>query len=133
MLDYCGDTPCLRLNLDTGNSFIAGNDPVDFAERFIDQIAHVHIKDVSESLAAAVRGGATGIAISHVRPATASTPTTSAQILRKLSAAGFDGVLSIECEGQGGPMLAESLGWLRAELTEAGFNEREAVLAGMDR
>ena len=46
------------------------------------------------------------------------------QILRKLSGAGFDGVLSIECEGQGGPMLADSLDWLRAELTEAGFEER---------
>ena len=63
MLAYCGDSPYLRLNLDTGNSFIAGNDPVEFTERFLDKIAHVHIKDVSESLAAAVRGGATGIAL----------------------------------------------------------------------
>ncbi len=133
MLAYCGDSPYLRLNLDTGNSFIAGNDPVEFAERFLDKIAHVHIKDVSESLAAAVRGGATGIALSHVPAGGGVNADNIRQILRKLSGAGFDGVLSIECEGQGGPMLADSLGWLRAELTEAGFEEREAVLVGMDR
>ena len=133
MLAYCGDSPYLRLNLDTGNSFIAGNDPVEFAERFLDKIAHVHIKDVSESLAAAVRGGATGIAISHVAAGGGVNADNIRQILRKLSGAGFDGVLSIECEGQGGPMLADSLDWLRAELAEAGFEERAAVLVGMDR
>jgi len=26
---------------------------------------------------------------------------------------GFDGVLSIECEGQGGPMIEQSLAWVR--------------------
>ena len=59
MLDFV-DSPLLRLNLDTGNSFIAGRDPVAFCSRFIDKIAHVHVKDVSESLAevaGAVRPG----------------------------------------------------------------------------
>lgn len=133
MLSYCGDLPYLRLNLDTGNSFIAGNDPVEFAERFLDKIHHVHIKDVSESLAASARGGATGIALSHVAAGGGVNADNIRQILRRLSGAGFDGVLSIECEGQGGPMLADSLNWLRAELAEVGFEEREAVLAGMDR
>ena len=133
MLAYCGDSPYLRLNLDTGNSFIAGNDPVEFAERFLDKIEHVHIKDVSESLAAAARGGATGIAISHVAAGSGVNADNIRQILRKLGAAGFDGVLSLECEGQGGPMLADSLNWLRGELPEAGFQERSAVLTGMAR
>lgn len=133
MLAYCGDSPYLRLNLDTGNSFIAGNDPVEFAERFLDKIEHVHIKDVSESLAAAARGGATGIAISHVAAGSGVNADNIRQILRKLGAAGFDGVLSLECEGQGGPMLADSLRWLRGELSEAGFQERSAVLTGMAR
>ena len=133
MLAYCGDSPYLRLNLDTGNSFIAGNDPVEFAERFLDKIEHVHIKDVSESLAAAARGGATGIAISHVAAGSGVNADNIRQILRKLGAAGFDGVLSLECEGQGGPMLADSLKWLRGELPEAGFRERSAVLTGMAR
>lgn len=124
MLDFCGDTPWLRLNLDTGNTFIAGNDPVEFAERFLDRINHVHIKDVSASLAEAVRGGATGIAISHVPAGGGVNAENIRAILRKLAAHGFDGVLSIECEGEGGPMLADSLTWLRREISEAGFTER---------
>lgn len=129
MLDYCGDSPYLKLNLDTGNSFIAGNDPVAFTERFLDRIHHVHIKDVSESLAAAVRGGATGIAISHVAAGDGVNADNIRRILRLLHGAGYDGVLSLECEGQGGPMLADSLNWLRAELAEVGYAERGAVFA----
>jgi sugar phosphate isomerase/epimerase len=59
------DSPFLRLNMDTGNTFIAGRDPVAFLQRFRTKLTHVHLKDVSESLANAVRGGQTGIAVSH--------------------------------------------------------------------
>ncbi|CAN5599175.1 hypothetical protein BH10ACT7_BH10ACT7_18880 [soil metagenome] len=131
MLAFCGDTPWLRLNLDTGNSFIAGNDPVAFADRFLDKIHHVHIKDVSESLAAAVRGGATGIAISHVAAGDGVNADNIRAILRKLHGHGFDGVLSIECEGQGGPMLADSLAWLRSEIASVGFTERVPATASL--
>ena len=31
---------------------------------------------------------------------------------------GYDGVLSMECEGQGGPMIERSLKWLRGVLAE---------------
>ena len=51
--------------MDTGNTFIAGQDPVAFLGRFIDRVNHVHVKDVSQSLAAATRGKQTGIAVSH--------------------------------------------------------------------
>jgi len=129
MLAFCGDSPWLRLNLDTGNTFIAGNDPVQFADRFLDKIDHVHIKDVSQSLADAVRGGATGIAISHVAAGDGVNAGNIRQILAKLSDNGFDGVLSIECEGQGGPMLADSLSWLRKEIAAAGFTERVPAFA----
>lgn len=129
MLGYCGDSPYLQLNLDTGNAFIAGNDPVAFTERFLDRIHHVHIKDVSESLAASLRGGATGIALSHVPAGGGVNADNIRQILRLLHGAGYDGVLSLECEGQGGPMLADSLNWLRDELAAIGYEERGPVLA----
>ena len=58
MLDFC-DSEYLGFNMDTGNSFIAGRDPVEFIKRFINRVHHVHIKDVSESLAAALRGNDT--------------------------------------------------------------------------
>ena len=55
MLAYV-DSPFLRMNMDTGNTFIAGQDPAAFLEPLINKVSHVHIKDVSESLAAAARG-----------------------------------------------------------------------------
>lgn len=36
---------------------------------------------------------------------------------------GYDGVLSIECEGAGGPMIEKSLAWLRQTLKELGIKE----------
>ncbi len=120
MLDFC-DSPYFGLNLDTGNSFIAGQNPVDFARRFSDRIKHVHIKDVSESLAAAARGQETGIASSHCAIGDGVNAENIRQCLMVLRDAGFDGVLSMECEGQGGPMIERSLAWLQKTLDELGI------------
>jgi sugar phosphate isomerase/epimerase len=115
MLAFC-DSPFLNLNLDTGNSFIAGRDPVAFCERFVDRIRHVHVKDVSESLAAAVRGEQTGIAVSQCAIGDGVNAANIRRILERLRDRRFDGVLSMECEGQGGPLIERSLAWLRATL-----------------
>jgi inosose dehydratase len=40
------------------------------------------------------------------------------QCLTVLRDAGYQGVLSIECEGQSGPMIEQSLAWLRKTLAE---------------
>jgi sugar phosphate isomerase/epimerase len=37
------DSPLLRMNMDTGNTFIAGPDPVAFLKRFLGKVSHVHI------------------------------------------------------------------------------------------
>ncbi len=115
MLDFC-DSPYLRMNLDTGNTFIAGQDPVAFCERFLDRISHVHVKDVSESLAATVRGDQTGIAVSQCAIGDGVNAENIKRILGLLRERGYDGVLSMECEGQGGPMIERSLAWLREVL-----------------
>lgn len=112
MLNYV-DSPFLRMNMDTGNTFIAGQDPVAFLEPLIGKVSHVHIKDVSESLAAAARGGLTGIAVSHSALGDGVNAPNIVRCIEMLAAAGYDGVLSIECEGQGGPMIEKSLEWLR--------------------
>jgi sugar phosphate isomerase/epimerase len=101
------------MNMDTGNTFIAGQDPVAFLDRFLPSVSHVHIKDVSESLAASLRGGLTGIPVSHSALGDGVNAENIVQCIEKLLAAGYDGVLSIECEGQGGPMIEKSLAWLR--------------------
>src|SRR5271157_4062812 len=60
------DSPYLRFNFDTGNTFISGNDPLDYLKRFRPYVAHCHIKDVAAELAESVRGDETGIATSEV-------------------------------------------------------------------
>ena len=112
------DSPCLRMNMDTGNTFIAGQDPVAFLERFIGKVSHVHIKDVSESLAAAARGGQTGIAVSHCAIGDGVNADNIRKCIALLRDHGYDGVLSMECEGQGGPMIERSLAWMRKTLDE---------------
>jgi sugar phosphate isomerase/epimerase len=119
------DSPCLRLNMDTGNTFIAGQDPVAFLERFKDRVSHVHVKDVSESLAAAARGDLTGIAVSHCAIGDGANAENIRACLRLLHQSGYDGVLSMECEGQGGPMIERSLAWLRKTLKELGIPEEK--------
>lgn len=112
------DSPFLRMNMDTGNTFIAGQDPVAFLKRFLKQVSHVHLKDVSESLAQAVRGGQTGIAVSHCALGEGVNAGNMRQCLTLLRDQGYAGVLSIECEGQGGPMIEQSLAWLRRTLAD---------------
>ncbi len=116
-------SPWLRLNMDTGNTFIAGNDPVKFLKRFRKQVSHVHVKDVSESLAAALRGKDTGIAVSTCSLGSGVNAGNIKKCLILLRDAGYDGVLSIECEGAGGPMIEQSLAWLRATLKELSIKE----------
>ncbi len=117
------DSPFLRMNMDTGNTFIAGRDPVQFLTQFLPRVSHVHVKDVSESLARAVRGGQTGIAVSHCPLGGGVNADNIRQCLGLLRDASYAGTLSIECEGQGGPMIEQSLAWLRATLKELGISE----------
>jgi len=112
------DSRYLRVNFDTGNTFIAGRDPLAFLQRFKTKVSHVHVKDVSESLAKAVRGGQTGIAVSHCALGSGVNADNIRQCLVELLYSGYHGVLSIECEGQGGPMIEQSLAWLRRTLTD---------------
>ncbi len=111
-------SPFLALNLDTGNSFIAGQDPVAFCRQFQDRVDHVHVKDVSQSLAEAARGAQTGIAVSQCAIGEGVNAPNIRQVLTILRDRGYAGVLSMECEGQGGPMIDRSLSWLRSLLRE---------------
>jgi len=109
------DSPYLRMNLDTGNTFIAGQDPVAFLRRFQDKVSHCHIKDVSEELARAVRGGLTGIASSVVGIGEGVNAENIAGCIELLKEINWDGVLSIECEAAPGK-VEQSLEWLRKEI-----------------
>jgi sugar phosphate isomerase/epimerase len=124
MLDFV-DSEYFGLNLDTGNSFISGQDPVKFAERFLNRIKHVHIKDVSQSLADSVRGKDTGIGISHCSIGEGVNAENIKKILKMLKDSGYKGYISMECEGKGGPLIEKSLSWLRKMFEELGIPDEK--------
>lgn len=123
MLAFGGER--LGLNFDTGNSFISGQDPVEFCRRFLPRIHHMHIKDVSESLARASRGGETGIALSHCAIGDGVNADNIVEILGMLRDFGYTGALSMETEGGGGPLIEKSLSWLRGTLQKLGIPEEK--------
>jgi len=109
------DTPRLRFNLDTGNTFIAGGNPVDFLTRFLPKLSYMHIKDVSESLAAALRGEDTGIAMSESPIGSGVNAENIKACIQLLKEADWDGIVSIECLGTDDNLTA-SIGWLREQI-----------------
>jgi len=93
------DSEHLRLNMDTGNTFIAGLDPLEYLKSLRKYLTHAHIKDVSEGLAAAVRGEETGIACSEVPIGGGVNAENIKRCIEYLKETVFDGALSIECYG----------------------------------
>jgi len=93
------DSEYLRFNFDTGNTFISGNDPLEFLKRFRKYLSHAHVKDVSPGLAAAMRGEETGIACSEVPIGGGVNAENIRQCIAYLKETGWSGVLSIECYG----------------------------------
>jgi sugar phosphate isomerase/epimerase len=118
MLNFV-ESPYLRMNMDTGNTFIAGQDPVAFLNKFKDKVSHFHVKDVSESLAASLRGGLTGIAVSHTAIGDGVNVDNIKKCFDILVDIKYDGVVSIESEGQGGPMIEKSLAFVRELVDDA--------------
>lgn len=118
MLNFV-DSPYLRMNFDTGNTFIAGQDPVAFLEKFRDKVSHVHVKDVSETLAASLRGELTGIAVSNTAIGDGVNVDNIKKCFDILVDMKYDGVVSIECEGEGGPMIEKSLAFVRELVNDA--------------
>jgi sugar phosphate isomerase/epimerase len=105
----------LRFNMDTGNSFIAGLDPLEYLKEFRKYLTHAHIKDVSEGLAAAVRGEETGIAMSEVPIGGGVNAENIKRCVEYLKETGWNGAVSIECFGSD-ENIAKSVEFLRGLL-----------------
>ncbi|MCX7667479.1 MAG: sugar phosphate isomerase/epimerase [Atribacterota bacterium] len=87
------DSPFLRVNFDTGNSFISGHDPYKALEAVVDRVIHVHAKDIGGALLderGKVHGTPVGVACGD-------GVIDWERVMTILSRAGYQGVLSVEC------------------------------------
>jgi sugar phosphate isomerase/epimerase len=108
------DSPMLRVNYDTGNAFLGGEDPYEGLRAVADRVVHMHAKDISIQHAEAEKGKVTG---TPVGCACGDGVIDWRKVVGILKGAGFDGVLSVEC---GTPLQAErSLAHLKEVLADA--------------
>jgi sugar phosphate isomerase/epimerase len=84
----------LGVNFDTGNSFLAGNDLVQYVRRVAGRVVHVHLKDVPASQLSE-RGKVTG---TRVGVAVGDGVVDLWGVLVVLAETGYHGVVSVECD-----------------------------------
>jgi len=87
-------SPRLRVNYDTGNAFLAGEDPYAGLQAVRHLLVHVHAKDIAIQQAEAEKGKVTGTAVGC---ACGDGVIDWAKIVTILREANYDGVLSVEC------------------------------------
>lgn len=54
------DSPAIGINFDTGNSYLAGQDPIEWLKHVKDRLVHLHAKDISIEQSKDERGKVTG-------------------------------------------------------------------------
>lgn len=87
-------SPLLRINYDTGNAYLGGEDPYEGLQTVVGKVVHVHAKDISIEHSDAERGKVTG---TPVGCACGDGVIDWARIISILRDAGYNGVLSVEC------------------------------------
>jgi sugar phosphate isomerase/epimerase len=115
------DSPMLKINYDTGNAYLGGEDIYEGLETVGHLVAHVHAKDIPVEQAGVERGQVTGTPVGCACGDGVIDWARVIDILRKIH---YRGVLSVEC---GTPdQAARSLSHLESILTRS----EEAVHAG---
>lgn len=95
IIDRC-DSEALGLNLDTGNLWLGGGDPVAFVEKLGSKIEHVHWKDMPQELEEK-RGSVFGAGMATIPLGTGRVDI--AGTVKALKKAGFDGYTTLEIAG----------------------------------
>lgn len=88
------DHPLLRVNYDTGNAYLAGEDIYAALERVGSRLVHVHAKDISVEHSEAERGKVTG---TPVGCGCGDGVVDWARVISIVRKHGFNGVFSVEC------------------------------------
>jgi sugar phosphate isomerase/epimerase len=94
-------SPFLRVNYDTGNAYLGGEDPYEGLKAVSHLLVHLHAKDISIQHSESERGKVTG---TPVGCACGDGVLDWRQIITILRESGYGGVLSVEC---GTPEQAE--------------------------
>jgi sugar phosphate isomerase/epimerase len=89
-------SPALGLNFDSGNSWLAGTDPVEYVKAFGEKIEHVHWKDLGPEWEAK-RGTIYGCGMSTIPVGSGVIDIDGA--FKALVEAGFDGYSTLEVGG----------------------------------
>jgi inosose dehydratase len=102
--------PAVELLLDTGHMTFAGADPIEFARRYANRIAHVHCKDLRADVLDAARNRDTSF-LDAVLAGVFTVPGDGiidyGAVLAPLAAAGYRGWLVVEAEQD--PAIAHPL------------------------
>ncbi len=96
LLDTC-DSPALGLNLDTGNLWLGGGDPVAYVRKFGAKIEHVHWKDMPAEMEP-LRGKKFGCGMGTI--ALGEGVVGIADVVAELKNSGFDGHTTLEVAGE---------------------------------
>jgi len=88
------ESPMLRINYDTGNAFLGGEDPYEGLQAVLPLLVHVHAKDIGIRQAEKEKGLVTG---TPVGCACGDGVIDWARVIGILREAGWSGVLSAEC------------------------------------
>lgn len=96
LISVC-NSDALGINLDTGNLWLGGGDPVEFVNYFGNKIEHVHWKDIPEDLAAK-RGTIFGCGMTTIPLGTGVVDIKGT--FEALIRIGFDGYTTLEIAGE---------------------------------
>ena len=97
LLQTLGHEDAVGVCLDTGNSWLAGADPIDYVKRFSSRIHHVHWKDMSSEWLPR-RGSLYGCGMATIP--VGDGVVGIAGIVNALHEAGFDGCTTLEIAGR---------------------------------
>jgi len=87
-------SPAIGINFDTGNSYLAGQDPYAWLEQVKDRLIHLHAKDITVQQSSAERGKVTG---TPVGCACGEGVIDWKKVIEICQTTGRDIVLSVEC------------------------------------
>jgi sugar phosphate isomerase/epimerase len=88
------ESPAIGINFDTGNSYLAGEDPYTWLESVVGRLVHLHAKDISVQHSEAERGKVTG---TPVGCACGDGVIDWARVIKICRKAKRDIVFSVEC------------------------------------